>query len=328
MQSRKLKSGYKWLKWVPNRVIKSAFAAEWKLQSYRLGQPPPLVHKPISHVAETGSSPTCPPATRGSNHTGLRSGPSMSSTPPPGDVKPSLARRTSKFFTLRNDLATSAVSLLSPISPLSAPQPKSLANTPSGAPVRSYSADVVPSNRSFGNNAQTISASTSSVKSIQLESLDTSDQLDTPILFEDVSFLKRAELKGISQQNVSDVSLVNKPPTDAALLHALDQASHAECEPGTTDDLLAIILNRPARPWGFSYADLTHPATIWWGSEDERISEKSVRWMERVMCGGAELKLVQGGDHNLMRNVPVMCEIFQSIADETRLGMNINDRNI
>jgi pimeloyl-ACP methyl ester carboxylesterase len=109
---------------------------------------------------------------------------------------------------------------------------------------------------------------------------------------------------------------IDKPPTDAALLQALEQASHAECEPGTTDDLLTIILNRPSRPWGFSYADLTQPATIWWGDHDERISEKSVRWLERVMAPGTELKVVRGADHNLMRSVPVMCEIFQRIAEE------------
>lgn len=81
---------------------------------------------------------------------------------------------------------------------------------------------------------------------------------------------------------------------------------------------MTIILNRPGRPWGFSYADLTQPATIWWGSEDERISEKSVRWLERVMPRRTEVKVVAGGDHNLMRNVPVMCEIFQRIVDERR----------
>ena len=38
--------------------------------------------------------------------------------------------------------------------------------------------------------------------------------------------------------------------------------------------------------------------------------------MERVIPGGAELKIVPGADHNLMRSVPVMCEILQSIRNE------------
>ena len=164
-----------------------------------------------------------------------------------------------------------------------------------------------------GGNIQAPSAFASSSTSIQPFLVNVGSQSQTTGNLSD----EKREMSSL--ETYSDLYLATeKPPTDAALLHALDQASHAECEPGTTDDLLTIILNRPARPWGFSYADLTHPTMIWWGSEDERISEKSVRWLERTMSGETELKVVRGGDHNLMRSVPVMCEIFQSIADETR----------
>ena len=152
----------------------------------------------------------------------------------------------------------------------------------------------------------------------RLKSPDATGQYSADVVYDAETLASLADLTIISPKRDTGCVIPEKPPTDAALLHALDQASHAECEPGTTDDLLTIILNRPARSWGFSYADLTQPATIWWGSEDERVSEKSVRWMERVMYEGTELKIVPGGDHNLMRSVPVMCDIFQAIADETR----------
>ncbi|KAI7957292.1 hypothetical protein MJO28_004387 [Puccinia striiformis f. sp. tritici] len=38
---------YKWLKYVPNSMIKSVQAAEWKMTGWRLGKPPTIVHHPI-----------------------------------------------------------------------------------------------------------------------------------------------------------------------------------------------------------------------------------------------------------------------------------------
>ena len=108
-----------------------------------------------------------------------------------------------------------------------------------------------------------------------------------------------------------------QPPTNAALTLALLQASHAECEPGTTADLLFVVLNCGARAWGdFSYTDVRHPCKIWWGAEDDKISEKSMRWMEENMQ--AELKVVQGKGHNLMACMRVMYEVFESLAKEDK----------
>jgi pimeloyl-ACP methyl ester carboxylesterase len=95
---------------------------------------------------------------------------------------------------------------------------------------------------------------------------------------------------------------------------ALMQASHAESLSGTTADLLSVVLGRDAKPWGFSYTDIRHPCKIWYGADDERVSEKSMRWMERAM--DAELLVVPGEGHNLMSSRMVMFDVLDSIAED------------
>ncbi|KAF8591906.1 alpha/beta-hydrolase [Ramaria rubella] len=54
-------SGYKWLKYVPTGLIKTAQAAEWKVQAWMLGKPPAItysgigynVHGPVSYAADS-----------------------------------------------------------------------------------------------------------------------------------------------------------------------------------------------------------------------------------------------------------------------------------
>lgn len=99
-----------------------------------------------------------------------------------------------------------------------------------------------------------------------------------------------------------------------AFAHALVQANHAESLSGTTADLLSVVLGRDAKPWGFSYTDIRHPCKIWYGAEDERVSEKSMRWMERAM--DAELIVVQEEGHNLMSSRTVMYDVLDSIAED------------
>ncbi|BGP13246.1 hypothetical protein JCM10213v2_001165 [Rhodosporidiobolus nylandii] len=45
---------YKYLKYVPSGVLKTAQAAEWKMQGWRLGKPPQLVHAPVGYDAKAG----------------------------------------------------------------------------------------------------------------------------------------------------------------------------------------------------------------------------------------------------------------------------------
>jgi len=106
-------------------------------------------------------------------------------------------------------------------------------------------------------------------------------------------------------------------PSGPALTQALMQASHAECEPGTTADLMSIILRRDNPSCSFNDQDLRHPCKIWWGDEDDKISENSMRWMDRTM--GAELKVVRGEGHNLMSCAEVMMEVFGSLARDAKV---------
>ncbi|BEI86049.1 hypothetical protein CcaverHIS002_0603360 [Cutaneotrichosporon cavernicola] len=204
--------GYKWLKWVPNGVIKSALAAEWRLESYFLGKAPSL---------------------KANGKTNGRAG-------TPG----------------RKDGDTSTTSL----------------NTDD---MRSQSS---------------------------VSDLRVADSLDG--FSDDLSHA----LPGNYQPSVSPIT------ASPAFAHALVQANHAESLSGTTADLLSVVLGRDAKPWGFSYTDIRHPCKIWYGAEDERVSEKSMRWMERAM--DAELIVVQEEGHNLMSSRTVMYDVLDSIAED------------
>ncbi|KDN40586.1 hypothetical protein RSAG8_08058, partial [Rhizoctonia solani AG-8 WAC10335] len=49
--------GYKWLKYVPNGLIKTAQAAEWRLQGWMLGKPPTIQYEGIGFDANAPMSP-------------------------------------------------------------------------------------------------------------------------------------------------------------------------------------------------------------------------------------------------------------------------------
>ena len=53
-----LASGYKWLKYVPTGLIKTAQAAEWKVQAWMLGKPPAITYTGIGYNVRA----PCPPA--------------------------------------------------------------------------------------------------------------------------------------------------------------------------------------------------------------------------------------------------------------------------
>ncbi|EJT99921.1 alpha/beta-hydrolase [Dacryopinax primogenitus] len=54
--STTVEGGYKWLKYVPNGLLKTAQAAEWKVQGWRLGKPPTIQYQAIGYNAATGAS--------------------------------------------------------------------------------------------------------------------------------------------------------------------------------------------------------------------------------------------------------------------------------
>ncbi|KAL1413455.1 hypothetical protein Q8F55_001222 [Vanrija albida] len=211
--------GYKWLKWVPNGVIKSAIAAEWRIESYFMGKAP---------NAKQPKSPQMATA-------GLRS-------------------------------------------------------------TASLDADGRTSRSSFGQDGA------------QLESGEGFD----PFASELYSALPvvAPRLSTASPTPVSAASVSASP----AFPQALMQASHAESLSGTTADLLSVVLGRDAKPWGFSYTDIRHPCKIWYGAQDDRVSEKSMRWMERAM--DAELCVMPEEGHQLMSSRVVMFDVLDSLAED------------
>ncbi|KAJ3990503.1 hypothetical protein F5890DRAFT_1398783 [Lentinula detonsa] len=51
-------AGYKWLKYVPNGILKTAQAAEWKLQTWMIGKPPTLAWEGIGYTAQQANKPS------------------------------------------------------------------------------------------------------------------------------------------------------------------------------------------------------------------------------------------------------------------------------
>jgi hypothetical protein len=110
------------------------------------------------------------------------------------------------------------------------------------------------------------------------------------------------------------VATTNAPTSSIAT--ALLRASHKEAQKGLANDLLSI-LERDAKPWGFSYADVRQKVRVWYGDKDEKISESGIRWMERVMKD-CEVKICKGKDHSLMTCAAVVVEALESLQTDLR----------
>ncbi|KZT06807.1 alpha/beta-hydrolase [Laetiporus sulphureus 93-53] len=63
-------AGYKWLKYVPNGILKTAQAAEWKLQAWMIGKPPTFAFQGIGFDA---TSPVASNGPESQSHKGSRS---------------------------------------------------------------------------------------------------------------------------------------------------------------------------------------------------------------------------------------------------------------
>ncbi|KAH0590498.1 hypothetical protein H2248_000645 [Termitomyces sp. 'cryptogamus'] len=51
-------SGYKWLKYVPNGILKTAQAADWKIQAWMIGKPPAIAYEGIGYNAPPTAKPS------------------------------------------------------------------------------------------------------------------------------------------------------------------------------------------------------------------------------------------------------------------------------
>ncbi|WWD01244.1 hypothetical protein V866_008186 [Kwoniella sp. B9012] len=368
--------GYKWLKYIPNTVIKSATAAEWKLQSYLIGKPPPLRHRPISHDAnapvssEISSRTTTPlpeedlfekprekreSLIRSSNRdittnvvererqrqqtspsSGLvrRASKRLLSTPRKTSVSKNMDRPPSQSelrrsnsptknidprtgSPVRQDYGTSLTSISSSLQ-TSLKTPNSISRSSLSQESRARSSSVLDKNDDLGVDVE-VGLDIYPNEGFNLRS---SNSLDSQFVTSPISRSALLRTKSYTTSSTSPSAIdygSMSAPSGEGFSTALNQASHAECEPGTTSDLLSIILNKNKddKPWGFSYTVYTGSVKVYYGSTDDKISEKSMRWMERSM-NDVELMVREGEGHNLMTSQRVMWDVFESLGRDAR----------
>ncbi len=70
-----LPAGYKWLKYVPTGILKTAQAAEWKVQAWMLGKPPTVAYQGIGYDAKSAAVSTAPQSTYAHQSTDRKSKP-------------------------------------------------------------------------------------------------------------------------------------------------------------------------------------------------------------------------------------------------------------
>ncbi|EIW66282.1 hypothetical protein TREMEDRAFT_35111 [Tremella mesenterica DSM 1558] len=306
---------FKWLKWVPNTVIKSATAAEHRLQTYFLGKPPPLTYKPIGFTAPPlpprlssqsprSSSPTIKPSPNTSPNPNtlskFESHDSKTQSP-----RTPLVRSLSKVTTKRLSRQGSILGLRSPPS-LQRADSTPIRNTPEVDMKRKL---VQMANSEVVQKRNSLESSIQAAINIGLPegfpSLGTNLQDHPPI--RDLKLNRTSSATRPSEEGEK-----KKPRLTGAMLVALEQASHAESEPGTTSDLLGVVLARQA--WGFSYSDLPSeiPVRIYWGKEDDRVGEKGIRWLERNL--NAEVVVLSGEGHGLVSRGGVMFDVLKGLA--------------
>lgn len=337
--------GYKWLKWVPNSVIKTAQAAEWRLQGWALGKPPPVTYNPIGFDASAPvssdhyRSPTPPPKDGFDEMVGLgpdesfddladfqgRFGPEQARVEIL-EVKKSpqaLGKRVSKGF---------LVSLFKEQAKTTYSTEHNFGSSRSAIKPKDFQGYRTHSEGSLASRAGSLKLSPSrserppsALRQQSLGQLAFGLEEDFAALAQDLqtSLQKSMSVSSRSSSRTSGSRKAKKRNLSspfsghaigldgAAFGTALLQASHAESLTGGTADLMAI-LGRDSRPWGFSYTDVEQPCKIWYGSNDDKISEKSMRWCER--CMDAELIILPGEGHNLMTSSRVMLEVLESLA--------------
>ncbi|KAJ7225778.1 hypothetical protein GGX14DRAFT_640962 [Mycena pura] len=87
-------SGYKWLKYVPNGILKTAQAAEWKVQAWMIGKPPTIAYEGIGYTAA--------PKSRNASPQGNKNLDVYSSSNDEGRPRPSIGSIFSEYDDLRD----------------------------------------------------------------------------------------------------------------------------------------------------------------------------------------------------------------------------------
>lgn len=292
-----VESGYKWLKYVPDGVIKTAQAADWKMQAWKLGlgKLPLVVHSDDSYRSgsqEDGTAPrdTCSPSPSQKSLDGALL--------PPTPTLKSLKKSRSGLF---NTSQTSALD--SGDWTLITEPDTACSHGPDSSGSSNRIVSPAPMHPATGkSNGAELRRPTSS--------RSPTDIRPNPLSFTPPQRPHFQRSPSAPWTTSSEASLMPSYSV-SDLTTALMRASHAEnLRGGATNDLLVILGRSSQKPWGFSYTDVTHNVIVWQGDKDERVSLSSILWMEREMKS-CSINLVKNASHGLMTNVAVVIEALE-----------------
>ncbi len=290
---------YKYLKYVPTGVIKTAQAAEWKMQAWRLGKPPTITPAGVANASPTAGKRSASPSARNGDdddfdRASVRSTESSGRRPASRNGKP-LKPKGSKSF------------LGGMFGGQDGRSPKTSADKSDGSSLRPSVATDGPGRRSsyFANPASNGTPSSSSRSGGAL----------SPSLNGDYALDRRASTLSSSSALNSVPSSPGQPAVTLSgtdLANGLLRASHAESLHGSTSDLMVILArtsNSASAASMVPYRDVRAPVKVWWGDRDDRISLGSMRWLEGEVAR-CEVKVVEGADHSMMTSE---CRLFSVI---------------
>lgn len=271
---------YKWLKYVPSRVIRTAQSAEWKVQSWKLGKPP------MPNYEGLGFDPKSPISSESAAKSPVFASSAAFSSDPADEDEDAIN-------TNGNRLSVWAAS--------SSPHSRQLSRQSSS------SGSILPTRARRISRAFTSPFIAQAKEGPALaDASRSSSSLYAPSV--------NSSRFGHASAPPSVRGDVRTSKADLGL--ALLRASHAESMKGGTSDLLSI-LDRTSKRVGFSHTDVTQPVLVWHGSKDEKISLQSALALQTTMPD-CRVNVVSGADHSLMTNVPVLIEVLGSIAAEWR----------
>ncbi len=327
--------GYNWVKYLPDRLIRTAQAAEWKMQAWKLGKLPAMTEAEIAAVdcavdkfgAPESVEHNSKERSMGPGIAAIRRIPSLR-LPSSSERRSSMPRRSTIF----TDSPVSGESevLRSP----SMPVPPRTRNSSAGSTLTTDSAtrselevkmqrrtsqgfsksaerpDFPPlfpasgSTRRTNTSARTASTSSSTLAS-SAESRKHSRQLS--------GSSSHGDLFSTAAQSRPSTSSTNSDTAGFNITTALLQASLAEStrSSGVAMDLQCILGSKGSKAWGFSFADIKHPVKVWHGDCDEKISSAGVAWMQKTLGDLVEAKMVKGAGHSLMLDFDVVMQALE-----------------
>lgn len=236
-------NAYKWLKFVPSGVIKTAQAAEWRVQGWRLGKLPKMQAQPV------GFDPRAPLSSESTASSPIFAEYSM--------------RLTTENQEDHLSSRTPSPSLLSESDHCG---DFSLGETARTATFLSTSAQTRIRKASFDANAGLSSPPCVETPSTRLVRKVSTSSKATPT----------------APTSIRSHRTTPRAAAELDLGTALMRASHAESLKGGTSDLLTI-LQKNSKGADFAYSEIARPVKVWHGLKDDKISLQSVMALETLI---------------------------------------------